>query len=179
MCCKKTNTNGMSPRFAPHACTIRRPHRCERHFECRMCCKNQYKGGANNNNDDITNNKQQQTTTNNSSSSNNSRMYETSATPMRKALGVTASLRSSRVYVNVGANNNSSNNNNNPFQRLRWPEAQNPRFSSMPAGKRSINSQIRRLSWICGFPPISACPTEKLGLEFLLPNSAYKMYHLH
>ena len=54
---------------------------------------------------------------------------------------------------------------------------ENPRFSRMAARKRSINLQIRPISW--GFACLSLHQfrrlPRKLGLDVLLPNSAYKM----
>ena len=105
-------------------------------------------------------------------------MHETSATPIRKALGVqgvpstrkifgVSAYRSSRVYVNVGANNNYSSNNNSQFQGLRWP------------GTRKIQGfqgwMPEKGALTCNF----GVSNGKLGFEFLLPNSAYKICHLH
>ena len=126
-------------------------------------------------------------------------MHDTSVTPMRKALGVTA-CRSSRVYVNVGQQqqqgtawvcrragcvvyfgrfSNSAYKMCHLHYGSRFPPFQRPEtrkiqgFSSMAAGKRSIHRQIRRFSWICGCPPISASPTEYLGLIF-----RYQLLHI-
>ena len=66
MCCKNQNKRHVP--LSPSRCTKYRLHRCERHFECRMCCTSQYKRHA--------------------PPPHPSRMHETSATPMGKALRV-------------------------------------------------------------------------------------------
>ena len=53
------------------------------------------------------------------------------------------------------------------LHRFRWAETRKIQvFARMAAGRMSINLQIRRFSWVCGFPPISASPTENWGLNF-------------
>ena len=150
-----------------HACTKHRPHRCERYFECRMCGKKQkpiqtacrssrvyVNVGANNKN--------------NSSSSNNSRMHETSATPMRKTLGASWSDGMS-VFARLRQRRSQQQQPISTAQVARNTE--NARFSMMAAGKRSIHRHA-------GVSTDVGVSSGKLGLQFLLPNSAYSFVDL-